>query len=142
MLHNRWAMLGTIRCPTRELLQKSTAIDYGARNGVWFMAGAMIFQCGGLNYMGAPVLVPAQSIHAALACQVVVMGAIGAYSVNRGPFGGRDLNLGYPGGKRFDPVGLADDHNVAAQLKVKEIRNDRLALLSVFGYHVQVAVTG
>ena len=78
VLHDCWAMLGTLGCLTPELLQKYTAIDYGASKGVWFMAGAMIFESDGLNYMGAPVLVHAQSIHAVLACQVVLMGAIEA----------------------------------------------------------------
>ena len=99
VLHDCWAMLGTLWCLTPELLQKYTAINYGASKGVWFKAGAMIFQSDGLNYMGALVLVHAQSIHAVLACQVVLMGAIEAYRVNGGPFGGRDLDLVYPGGK-------------------------------------------
>ena len=38
----------------------------------------MVFELYGLNYMGAPVLVRAQSILAVLACQVVLMGAIEA----------------------------------------------------------------
>ena len=38
----------------------------------------MVFEFYGLNYMGAPVLVRAQSILAVLACQVVLMGAIEA----------------------------------------------------------------
>ena len=57
---------------TAKLLQKYTAIDNGAVKGVWFKDGAMIFESDGLNYMGAPVLVRAQFIHAVLACQVVL----------------------------------------------------------------------
>ena len=99
VLHDRWAMLGTLGCLTPELLQKYTAFIIGASKGVWFKAGAMIFEFDALNYMGAPVLVRAKFIHAVLACQVVVMGAIEAYRVNGGPFGGRGLDPVYPGGK-------------------------------------------
>ena len=102
----------------------------------------MIIKSDGLNYIGAPVLERAQSILAVLACQVVRMGAIESYRVNGGQFGGRDLDLVYPSGKRFNPLGLADDPYVAAELKVKEIRNGRLAMLSMLGYYVQAAVTG
>ena len=38
----------------------------------------MVFEFYGLNYMGPPVLVRAQSIPALLACQLVLMGAIEA----------------------------------------------------------------
>ena len=63
---------------TPEQLQTCTTVDNGASKGVWFMAGAMIFESYGWNYMGAPVLVRAQSILAVLASQVVLMGAIEA----------------------------------------------------------------
>ena len=142
MLHDRWAMLGTVCCLTRELLQKDTAVNNGASKGVWFTAGAMIFESDGLNYMGAPVFVRGESILAVLACQVVLMGAIEAFRVNRGPFGARDLDLVYPGGKRLDPLRFADNPDMDAELKVKEIKNSRLAMLSVFGYCVHAAVTG
>ena len=83
-----------------------------------------------------------QKKNAALASQVVVMGAIEAYRVNGGPFGGRDLDLVNPSGKQFDPQGLADNPDTAAGLKVKEIKKGRLAMLSLLGYYVQAAVTG
>ena len=99
VLHDRWAMLGTLWCLTHELLQKYTSIDNGASKGVWFKAGAVIFESYGLNHMGAPPLVRAQAILALLTCQSVLMGAIEAYRVIGGPFGGRDLDLVYSGGK-------------------------------------------
>ena len=68
------------------------------------------------------------------------MGAIWAYRVNGGPFGGRNLDVVYPGGKRFDPLGLADDPDVAAEVKVREIRIGCLAMFFMFRYCVQAAI--
>ena len=79
---------------------------------------------------------------AELTSQVVVKGAIEAYHGNSGPYGGQDLDLVNPDGKEFDTLGLADDPDTAAELKVKEIKEGRLAMLSLFGYFVQAAVTG
>merc|ERR1719450_1088090 len=152
LIHARWAMLASAGFIIPEGLESNGAKIVG---GTWFETGSFMLDGGTLNYFAVPWGIASNPLplFVVFAIEVALMGAVETYRKNRkGPagyspgvgkfdssiFDGLD-NL-YPGGP-FDPLNLSDDPDVFAELKVKEIKNGRLAMVSVLGFAVQSAVT-
>ncbi|KAG1671999.1 hypothetical protein FOA52_013372 [Chlamydomonas sp. UWO 241] len=153
LLHARWAMLAAAGIIIPEGLASNGANLVGP---TWFETGAAMLEGGTLNYFAVPwgIIGNPLPLFLVVAIEVGLMGAVEKYrSEGTGPQGyapgvGKfepDVFDGvdpmYPGGP-FDPLGLADDPEVLAELKVKEIKNGRLAMVSVLGFAVQGYVTG
>eukprot|EP01023_Acetabularia_acetabulum_P034296 TRINITY_DN321_c0_g1_i4.p1 TRINITY_DN321_c0_g1~~TRINITY_DN321_c0_g1_i4.p1 ORF type:complete len:343 (-),score=71.41 TRINITY_DN321_c0_g1_i4:222-1142(-) len=153
LLHARWAMLAAAGMIIPEGLAANGADIKGA---TWFETGALMLNGGTLNYFAVPwaVISNPLPLFATIAVEVLLMAAVEnyrrsgsgpkGYSPGFGQFESdvfEGLDSLYPGGP-FDPLGLADDPEVFQELKVKEIKNGRLAMVSVLGFAVQAAVTG
>lgn len=136
LFNGRWAMLGIVGCIVPELISPSNP---SAFEPVWFKAGAQIFSDAGIDYLGLPGLINAHNIYAVAAVQLVLMGGAELARSKAAP---KDIDSLYPGGKTFDPLGFSSDAESFADLKVKEIKNGRLAMLAMAGLFAQGAVTG
>merc|ERR1711907_399219 len=153
LIHSRWAMLAAAGIIIPEGLEANGADIIG---GTWFETGAQMLNGGTLNYFAVPwgIINNPLPLFVVAALEVGLMAAVESYRRSgTGPAGyspgvGKfdasifdGLDSLYPGGP-FDPLGLADDPEVFSELKVKEIKNGRLAMVSVLGFAVQSYVTG
>jgi len=104
---------------------------------VWFKAQAQITTPEGINYLGTHNTLPAETTWV----QLALLGQAEAFRAGGSAPGVEGLDRLYPGGP-FDPLNLGSDPEALAELKVKEIKNGRLAQVAVLGFFVQGITTG
>jgi light-harvesting complex II chlorophyll a/b binding protein 7 len=143
LLHARWAMLGALGALLPEALQRAGRAEF--LEDVWWNVGrAKLLSGENLDYLGVSGLRVAggAGIGVIAACQVLLMGgpeyarACGMEALEPlGLFlpGERD----YPGSWLFDPLGLGNDAERAVDLRVKEIKHGRLAMVAFLGFIAQ-----
>ncbi|GMH33179.1 hypothetical protein BSKO_01013 [Bryopsis sp. KO-2023] len=153
LIHCRWAMLGAAGMVIPEGL-KANGADLKAGN--WLDAGAEMLDGGTLDYFAVPWTIVANPLPLAVIAviEVILVGAAENYRrTGSGPKGYAPgvgqfdssafdgLDSLYPGGP-LDPFDLARDPEVFQELKIKEIKNGRLAMMATLGFYVQAGVTG
>lgn len=147
LLHARWAMLGALGALIPELLELFHAVDFPEYR--WWNVGAYKLHSGEpLNYFGIEGLRVAggQGIAIIACCQVLLMfgpeyaRACGIQALEPlGIFLPGDKN--YPGGWLFDPLNLSSNPETYEAMRVREIKNGRLAMVAWVGFAVQAAIT-
>ncbi|CAH9091065.1 unnamed protein product [Cuscuta epithymum] len=146
IINGRYAMLGAAGAIAPEILGKAGLIP--AETALpWFQTG-VIPPAGTYNYWADP--------YTLFVFEMALMGFAehrrlqdwnNPGSMGKQYFLGLEKGLGgsgdpaYPGGPIFNPLGFGEDAKSMKDLKVKEIKNGRLAMLAVLGYFVQALVT-
>lgn len=148
VIHARWAMLGAAGCLTPEILGKLgvTPADTALP---WFKSGVIPPAGDYGHYWSDPYTI--------FFVEVILMqfAELKRWQDYRYPgsqgkqyFLGLENVLGgsgepaYPGGPFFNMLGMGKTEEEMKDLKLKEIKNGRLAMLAMFGFGAQSVLTG
>ncbi|KAL8152197.1 hypothetical protein V2J09_009957 [Rumex salicifolius] len=124
VIHGRWAMLATLG-----------AIAVEALTGVAWQDAGKVELIEGSSYLGLKLPF---SLTALIWIEVLLVGYI---EFQRNAELDPEARL-YPGGKYFDPLGLAEDPEKKLKLQLAEIKHSRLAMVAFLGFAIQAAATG
>lgn len=146
LLHARWAMLGLLGALVPEILQRFGGLQF--LEAVWWKVGAAKLNSGeDLNYLGINGLRAAgsQGIAIIALCQFLLMFGP-EYARACGITALEPLGIFLPGSKNypgglFDPLNLSKDAKTYELMRVREIKNGRLAMVAWLGFFAAAAVT-
>ncbi|KAL5076771.1 hypothetical protein RYX36_015755 [Vicia faba] len=124
LIHGRWAMLGALG-----------ALAVEAFTGVAWQDAGKVELVEGPSYFGFSLPF---SLTTLIWIEVLVIGYI---EFQRNAELDPEKRL-YPGGKFFDPLGLANDPEEKERLQLAEIKHSRLAMVVFLVFAIQAAVTG
>merc|ERR1711904_672939 len=148
VIHARWAMLGAAGCLAPEILGKLGVIP-AATGVVWFKTGVIPPAGNFGQYWSDPYTI--------FFVEVILMqfAELKRFQDYRNPGSqGKQYFIGlenvlcgsgnpaYPGGPFFNMLGMGKSEKEMNSLKLKEIKNGRLAMLSMFGFGAQAVLTG
>jgi light-harvesting complex I chlorophyll a/b binding protein 3 len=147
LINGRFAMLGAAGCIAPEILGKIGLIPQETAIP-WFKSG-VIPPAGNYNYWA--------DNYTLFVLEIALMGfaehrraqdyykpgSMGKqYFLGLEKFLGGSGNPAYPGGPIFNFLGFGKTEKEMQTLKIKEVKNGRLAMLAVLGYFVQAIFTG
>ena len=148
VIHGRWAMLGAAGCLAPEVLAAAGVIPQTPDEAVWFRSGVIPPAGSYDKYWVDPYTLFFVEI---VAMQFAELRRLQDYRAPgsqkeqyflglEAAFGGSG-NPAYPGGQFFNLLNLGATEAGMAELKTKEVKNGRLAMLAMFGYGAQAVMT-
>uniref|UniRef100_A0A0F7GZR0 Chlorophyll a-b binding protein, chloroplastic n=1 Tax=Cypripedium formosanum TaxID=53042 RepID=A0A0F7GZR0_9ASPA len=138
LVHARFAMAGVAGILVTDLFRVTGISELP----VWYEAGAVKFEFASTEALFVVQLLLMGFVETKRYMDYVSPGS----QAKEGSFFGLEAALqglepGYPGGPLLNPLGLAKDIRNSQELKLKEIKNGRLAMVAMLGFFVQAYVT-
>ena len=148
VIHGRWAMLGAAGCLAPEVLAAAGVIPQSPEEVTWFRSGVIPPAGAYDKYWVDP--------YTLFFVEIVLMqfAELKRYQDYRNPGSqGKQYFLGlegafngsgnatYPGGQFFNMFNFGKTESGMNELKLKEVKNGRLAMLAMFGYGAQAVAT-
>ena len=137
IMHGRWAMLGVVGCILPEAIRSGTTGEDGMLKNAWFKVFSTSDGAEGIAGLDLVASIQKNPTLLALVAMLVVVSVAEVLRTKE-----EGIERIYPGGGVFDPLSLAFDADCAKDLKVREIKNGRIAMVTMLGFFLQAAATG